>query len=82
MLKSLITAIVALLIAPFGIDGGATTSASQITIDTTQPGTHTIEYVATDQNGLEGTATRTLIVVVPATDDSDATTTDASSTSS
>jgi hypothetical protein len=43
------------------VDGGATT-LDQITIDTTQPGTHTIEYVATDQDGLETTATRTVIV--------------------
>jgi hypothetical protein len=30
--------------------------------DTSEPGTHTIEYVATDQSGLEGTATRTVNV--------------------
>jgi hypothetical protein len=32
-------------------DGGATTTPDQIQIDTTQPATHTIEYVATDQSG-------------------------------
>jgi hypothetical protein len=44
------------------VDGGATTTPDQIAIDTTQPGTHTIRYVATDQAGAEGTATRTVIV--------------------
>lgn len=44
------------------VDGGATTSVSQITIDTRSAGTHTILYSATDQNGLTGTATRTVTV--------------------
>src|SRR6202011_1054367 len=43
------------------VDGGATTTTP--TIDTTQPGTHTIVYTATDQSGLVGTASRTVIVV-------------------
>jgi hypothetical protein len=47
------------------VDGGATTTIGAIEINTSQPGTHTIEYVATDQNGLEGTATRTVDVMVP-----------------
>jgi hypothetical protein len=46
------------------VDGGATTP-DQITIDTSAVGTHTIIYSATDQAGLTGTATRTVIVVVP-----------------
>jgi hypothetical protein len=44
------------------VDGAATTTIGAIEIDTSQPGTHTIEYTATDQYGLEGTATRTVIV--------------------
>jgi hypothetical protein len=49
------------------VDGGAPTTIGAIAIDTSQPGTHTIEYVATDQNGLEGTATRTVDVVMAPT---------------
>jgi hypothetical protein len=45
------------------VDDGATTTIGAIAIDTSQPGTHTIEYVATDQKGLEGTATRTVDVI-------------------
>ncbi|MGC9602115.1 MAG: tail fiber domain-containing protein, partial [Minisyncoccia bacterium] len=45
------------------IDGGATTTPSQIVINTSIVGTHTIIYSATDQNGLTGTATRTVNVV-------------------
>lgn len=44
------------------VDGGATTTPDQISIDTSEPGTHTVLYVATDQAGQEGTATRTLII--------------------
>jgi len=51
------------------VDGGATTTPDQIQIDTTQPGTHTVLYSATDQNGLTGTATRTINVVAPSDDD-------------
>ena len=32
------------------VDGGATTIIGAIEIDTSQPGTHTIEYVAVDQD--------------------------------
>ena len=53
------------------VDGGATTTLSQINLDTTVAGTHTIIYSATDQNGLTGTATRTVNVV-----DTNATATD------
>jgi hypothetical protein len=48
------------------VDGGATTTPDQISIDTSTAGTHTIEYIATDQSGLEGTTTRTLNIVAPA----------------
>jgi hypothetical protein len=48
------------------VDGGATTTIGAIDINTSQAGTHTIEYIATDQNGLEGTATRTVNVIAPA----------------
>lgn len=37
---------------------------SDIVIDTTQPATDTIDYVATDQNGLTSTSTRTVIIEV------------------
>ena len=47
------------------VDGGATTTVSAIQIDTTAAGTHTITYSVTDQNGLTGTATRTVNVVDP-----------------
>jgi hypothetical protein len=35
---------------------------SQIAIDTSQPATDTIQYVASDQNGLTATSTRTVII--------------------
>jgi hypothetical protein len=38
------------------------TLASNIVIDTSQPATDTIDYVATDQNGLMSTSTRTVII--------------------
>ena len=61
------------------MDGGATTTIGAIAINTSQPGTHTIEYVATDQNGLEGIASR--IVTLVASPDSDvASSPDATST--
>jgi hypothetical protein len=64
------------------VDGGAATTVGAIEIDTSQPGTHTIEYVATDQNGLEGTATRTVNVIAAtaSTQSPAATSTDATST--
>ena len=50
------------------VNGGATTTVDQIHIDTSTAGTSTIEYVVVDQNGLMGTATRTVVVnpVTPA----------------
>jgi hypothetical protein len=48
------------------VDGAATTTIGAIEIDTSQPGTRTIEYVATDQNGIEATTTRTVDVMAPA----------------
>jgi hypothetical protein len=54
------------------VDGRATTTPDQVPIDTTQLGTHTILYSATDilysatdQNGLIGYAARTVNVVLP-----------------
>jgi len=38
---------------------------SNIVIDTTQVATDTIDYVATDQNGLTSTSTRTVIIETP-----------------
>jgi hypothetical protein len=61
---------------------------SPVQIDTSSAATDTIDYVATDQNGLTSTTTRTVIIqapsIVPTTDGSttDATTTAATSTSS
>jgi hypothetical protein len=62
------------------VDGAATSTIAAFEIDTSQPGTHTIEYVATDQNGLEGTATRTVTVVAAPNSDV-ASSTDATSSS-
>jgi hypothetical protein len=63
------------------VDGGATTMLSAITVDTSAAGTHTITYSATDQNGLTGTATRTVTVVDPnAGGSSSASSTNATST--
>ncbi len=42
------------------------TLAEPLTIDTTQPATDTIQYVATDQSGLSATSTRTVIIQAPA----------------
>jgi Bacterial surface protein, Ig-like domain len=47
------------------VDGRATTMPDQIPIDTTQVGTHSFLYSATDQSGLVGYATRTVNVVLP-----------------
>jgi hypothetical protein len=62
---------------------------SPVQIDTSQVSTDTIDYVATDQNGLRSTSTRTVIIdapsIVPSDDasttDDAATTTSATSTS-
>jgi surface protein with Ig-like domain len=45
---------------------GAPTDAVQL--DTTQPGTHSIDYVVTDAAGLTSTSTRAVIVSAPAND--------------
>ena len=63
------------------VDGGATTTPDQITVDTSQPGTHAILYCATDQSGLSSCATRTINVLAAARD-GNATTTSATSTPS
>ena len=44
------------------VDGGATTTPDQISIDTSTSGTQTISYFATDQNGATGYATRSITV--------------------
>ena len=44
------------------VDGIAT---DPVVIDTTTPGTHTIDYVVTDISGLTSTSTRTVIVSEP-----------------
>jgi len=62
-----------------------TTLVSNINIDTSQVATDTIDYVATDTDGLTATSTRTIIIEAPSivpTDDGSttaATTTDATS---
>jgi phage-related protein len=49
------------------VDGGATTTLDQISIDTSTSSTHTVLYFATDQNGLTTSATRTVTVQAAAT---------------
>jgi hypothetical protein len=44
------------------VDGATTT---QITLDTSKPGEHTIRYTVTDSKGLTGSATCTVIVNAP-----------------
>jgi hypothetical protein len=44
------------------VDGGATTTPDDISIDTSTSSTHTISYFATDQSGETGYATRSVIV--------------------
>jgi hypothetical protein len=54
------------------------TLTSNIVLDTTQAATDTIDYVATDQNGLTATSTRTVIIEAPSivpTDDASTTAT-------
>jgi hypothetical protein len=45
-----------------------------VQIDTTEAATDTIDYVATDQNGLTSTSTRTVIVEAAANDNQATTT--------
>lgn len=45
------------------VDGATSTPAADLWLDTSSAGTHKITYSATDQNGLIGTATRTVNVV-------------------
>ena len=45
------------------LDGATTTG--EVSLDTTTPGQHTIEYRAFDQSGLTSTSTRTVIVSLP-----------------
>jgi hypothetical protein len=47
------------------VDGGATTTPDQLTIDTSATSTHSVLYSATDAAGNTGTATRTVQVVQP-----------------
>jgi hypothetical protein len=48
------------------VDGGATTTPDQVSIDTSAAATHTIVYSAMDSQGNTSTATRTVIVEVAA----------------
>ncbi len=48
------------------LDGATSTSPAQFTLDTSTPGTHIILFSATDGAGNTGTATRTIIVSLPA----------------
>ena len=58
------------------VDGGATTTADQLSIDTNAPGSHTILFSATDQAGNTGTATRIVnVLAAPQPSTSDATST-------
>jgi hypothetical protein len=56
------------------------TLVSNIVIDTSQVATDTIDYVATDQNGLTATSTRTVLIEAAASSVAAATTTDATTT--
>ncbi|MBI5457879.1 DUF5011 domain-containing protein, partial [Candidatus Kaiserbacteria bacterium] len=47
------------------VDGGATTTMDQISIDTSAPGEHTIIYSVTDESGLRVEASRSVNVVDP-----------------
>jgi hypothetical protein len=47
------------------VDGGATTTPEQISIDTSTSSTHMISYFATDQSGETGYATRSVVVEAP-----------------
>ena len=53
------------------LDGATTT---ELTLDTTRPGTHTVLYTVTDPKGLTGSASRTVIVSAPANDNAPAAT--------
>jgi hypothetical protein len=55
-------------------------AVSPVQIDTSEAATDTIDYVATDQNGLTSTSTRTVIIEAPA-NDNQATTTPANDNS-
>jgi hypothetical protein len=61
------------------VDGAPTDT---VQLGTTTPGTHSINYVATDTSGLTATSTRTVIIAAPeaVNDNSSAMPTDASST--
>jgi hypothetical protein len=70
------------------VDGASSTPISAITIDTSAPGTHTITYSATDQNGLVGSVQRAVNVIsnsndttatTSTADSNDTTTTDSTS---
>jgi hypothetical protein len=47
------------------VDGGATTTPADISIDTKTAGSHTIVYSVTDATGFTATATRTVTVSAP-----------------
>ena len=64
------------------VDGATSTPVSGISIDTSVVGTHTITYSATDQNGLVGTATRTVNVVPAGSGSSSSATSSAGSSAS
>jgi hypothetical protein len=63
------------------VDGATSSPQAEIQIDTSVAGTHRITYSATDQNGLTGSATRTVNVIAPQVPiSSGATSSDATST--
>ncbi len=57
------------------------TEMSLVQIDTSQAATDTIDYVATDKNGLTSTSTRTVIVEAPTSSPTDGTAADDTATS-
>ena len=44
------------------VDGASSTPMSSVALDTSQAGTHTIVFSATDQNGVTSSVTRTVVV--------------------
>jgi hypothetical protein len=63
------------------VDNATSTPVADISVDTTQTGTHTIVYSATDQNGLVGTVSRTVNVIDTGSTTSTSPVSDATSTS-
>ena len=64
------------------VDGGPGVNIAAVAINTSVTGMHTIVYSATDQNGLTGTASRTVNVVAASTGNSATSTSDTGTSTS